>query len=141
MSPPVIRLPNGLAVVDNFDHGDIAVPIALVPKLTSGPGLHRLRVNSNLKVELSSMPPLISVVVPTHARPGLVTRAVRSALAQGLREIEVVVVIDGPDDETPRALDVICDPAQGYRIAAEPRRWRSAQRWHRGSAGRVDGLT
>jgi glycosyltransferase involved in cell wall biosynthesis len=39
--------------------------------------------------------PLVSVVIPTRNRPGLLLRAVRSALEQTLREIEVIVVIDG----------------------------------------------
>jgi glycosyltransferase involved in cell wall biosynthesis len=39
--------------------------------------------------------PLVSVVIPTRNRPTLVLRAVRSALQQTLREIEVIVVIDG----------------------------------------------
>ena len=40
---------------------------------------------------------LVSAVIPTRGRPELLRRAVRSALAQTLREIEVVVVIDGED--------------------------------------------
>jgi glycosyltransferase involved in cell wall biosynthesis len=39
-----------------------------------------------------------------------VTRAVRSALAQTLRDIEVVVVVDGPDESTVAALAEIADP-------------------------------
>jgi glycosyltransferase involved in cell wall biosynthesis len=45
-------------------------------------------------------PPRVSVVIPTRGRPELAERAVRSALAQDLEEIEVVVVVDGPDPET-----------------------------------------
>jgi glycosyltransferase involved in cell wall biosynthesis len=41
--------------------------------------------------------PLISVVIPTRNRPALLLRAVRSALAQTLGEIEVIVVIDSED--------------------------------------------
>ncbi len=53
------------------------------------------------------MPPTpdVSVVVPTRARPELVTRAVRSALAQTVADIEVIVVIDGPDEPTRATLD------------------------------------
>jgi glycosyltransferase involved in cell wall biosynthesis len=54
-------------------------------------------------------PPIVTVVIPTHNRPGLVVRAVVSALAQTLTEIEVVVVIDGPDAETAAALGRIED--------------------------------
>jgi glycosyltransferase involved in cell wall biosynthesis len=47
---------------------------------------------------------IVSAVIPTRDRPELVQRAVRSALAQTLREIEVVVVIDGEDPATSLAL-------------------------------------
>jgi glycosyltransferase involved in cell wall biosynthesis len=43
---------------------------------------------------------LVSVVIPTRGRPELLCRAVRSALAQTLADIEVVVVIDGFDSAT-----------------------------------------
>lgn len=42
-----------------------------------------------------SVNPHVSIVVPTCNRPALVLRAIRSALQQTLREIEVIVVIDG----------------------------------------------
>jgi glycosyltransferase involved in cell wall biosynthesis len=54
--------------------------------------------------------PEVTVVIPTRDRPELVTRAVRSALAQTLDRIEVVVVIDGPDEASRAALAVIGDP-------------------------------
>jgi glycosyltransferase involved in cell wall biosynthesis len=54
--------------------------------------------------------PAVSVVVPTRCRPVLVTRAVHSALAQTVRDIEVIVVMDGPDDATRAALEAIADP-------------------------------
>jgi glycosyltransferase involved in cell wall biosynthesis len=47
----------------------------------------------------------VSVVIPTRRRPALVTRAVHSALAQTLRAIEVIVVIDGRDPATRLALE------------------------------------
>jgi glycosyltransferase involved in cell wall biosynthesis len=53
--------------------------------------------------------PLVSVVIPTRNRPTLVARAVHSALSQSLRRIEVVVVIDGPDNETRERLDAVRD--------------------------------
>jgi glycosyltransferase involved in cell wall biosynthesis len=62
--------------------------------------------------------PLISVVIPTINRPRLVTGAVDSALRQSLHRIEVVVVVDGPDEETRRALRLIDDPR--LRILALP---------------------
>ncbi len=58
------------------------------------------------------MEPLVSVVIPTYCRPLLVKRAVQSALAQTLSQIEVIVVIDGPDEAeaTRVALAAIDDP-------------------------------
>lgn len=54
--------------------------------------------------------PEVSVVIPTLSRPDLVMRAVRSALTQTLDAIEVIVVIDGPDDETRAVLGAVDDP-------------------------------
>jgi glycosyltransferase involved in cell wall biosynthesis len=53
--------------------------------------------------------PLVSAVIPTRNRPELVLRAVRSALRQTYPRIEVVVVIDGPDHPTEKALHSIDD--------------------------------
>jgi glycosyltransferase involved in cell wall biosynthesis len=53
--------------------------------------------------------PQVSVVIPTRNRPELVLRAVGSALAQTLRELEVVVVVDGPDPATRDALAGVGD--------------------------------
>jgi glycosyltransferase involved in cell wall biosynthesis len=44
--------------------------------------------------------PMVTAVIPTCNRPELVTRAVRSALGQTYQQMEVVVVIDGPDAAT-----------------------------------------
>ena len=54
--------------------------------------------------------PIISTIIPTRNRPDLVYRAVESALNQTWQSIEVIVVIDGPDDATVAALDRITDP-------------------------------
>ena len=51
----------------------------------------------------------MSVVVPTADRPQLVVRAVRSALTQTPCDLEVVVVVDGPDPDTTRALSGVGD--------------------------------
>ena len=58
------------------------------------------------------MPPTpdVSVVIPTRNRPTLVLRAVRTVLAQTHQAFEVVVVVDGPDDETAGALRELADP-------------------------------
>ena len=54
--------------------------------------------------------PLVSAVIPTHKRSSMLRRAVQSALSQTYREIEVLVVIDGPDAETTQVLEQINDP-------------------------------
>jgi len=57
--------------------------------------------------------PLVSVVIPTRNRPALLQRAVRSALKQTLREIEVIVVIDGEQGaESANAVALLGD----YRV-------------------------
>ena len=53
--------------------------------------------------------PLVSAIIPTRNRPELAVRAVRSALAQTYTNIEVVVVIDGPDAASQSALAAITD--------------------------------
>jgi glycosyltransferase involved in cell wall biosynthesis len=53
---------------------------------------------------------VVSVVIPTRNRPEIVCRAVRSALDQTFRNLEVIVVIDGPDPATCVALAGIDDP-------------------------------
>src|SRR6267154_2040853 len=68
------------------------------------------------------MPPTpdVTVVIPTLNRPDLVTRAVRSALAQTVDTIEVLVVVDGPDDATRTTLASI--PDARLRVVALPER-------------------
>jgi hypothetical protein len=62
--------------------------------------------------------PLVSVIIPTRHRPHLVQRAVKSALAQTLSAIEVVVIIDGPDPDTVSTLAAITDPR--LRVLPQP---------------------
>jgi glycosyltransferase involved in cell wall biosynthesis len=52
----------------------------------------------------------VSVIIPTCQRPALMLRAVQSALAQSFHEIEVIVVVDGPDRTTEELLSTIDDP-------------------------------
>lgn len=52
---------------------------------------------------------LVSVVIPTRNRPELLLRAVRSALDQTHQNLEVLVVVDGPDVVTRFSLDQIVD--------------------------------
>lgn len=64
--------------------------------------------------------PDVTVVIPTLNRPVLVTRAVRSALDQTLRNLEVVVVVDGPDEATHAALAALGDDR--LRVQEQPER-------------------
>jgi glycosyltransferase involved in cell wall biosynthesis len=52
----------------------------------------------------------VSVVIPTCNRSSLVQRSIASALAQTLTAIEVIVVINGPDEGTENALKDFADP-------------------------------
>lgn len=68
--------------------------------------------------------PQVSVVIPTRARPKLVSRAVQSVLGQTLSSLEIIVVLDGEDPETRNVLREHPDPrlrivlAQGRGQAA-----------------------
>ncbi|MBF0457454.1 MAG: glycosyltransferase family 2 protein [Nitrospirae bacterium] len=52
----------------------------------------------------------VSVVITTIGRSDIVCRAVNSVLSQTFRDIEVIVVIDGPDSATMQVLEQIKDP-------------------------------
>lgn len=53
--------------------------------------------------------PLVSAVIPTFGRPELVRRAVDTVLAQTMRDLEVIVVIDGDDPASRSALSSVRD--------------------------------
>jgi glycosyltransferase involved in cell wall biosynthesis len=59
---------------------------------------------------MPSTPPRVSVIIPTTRRPRLVARAVASVLAQTVADLEVIVVVDGPNPETLEELGRIGDP-------------------------------
>ncbi len=54
--------------------------------------------------------PLVSVVIPTLRRPKLVLRALASVFNQTYEQLEVIVVIDGPDEDTTAVLRTVNDP-------------------------------
>lgn len=74
---------------------------------------------------MSNTNPVVSAVIPTRNRPGLVVRAVRSALNQTFAELEVVVVVDGADPITVAALRQIED--QRLRVIELPESVRGAE--------------
>src|SRR6516225_2796477 len=53
---------------------------------------------------------LVSVVIPTLNRPKLLLRAIDSVLCQTHQEIEVIVVVDRPDQDTLSAVRSVNDP-------------------------------
>lgn len=57
-----------------------------------------------------AMNTLVSAVIPTRNRTQLVSRAVQSALRQTYTNVEVIVVIDGPDPATAEVLNTIKEP-------------------------------
>jgi GT2 family glycosyltransferase len=61
---------------------------------------------------------LVSVVIPTTGRPQTLLRAVHSALAQTHQNLEIVVVVDGPNPETIEATATVRDPR--LRIVKNP---------------------
>lgn len=63
---------------------------------------------------------LVSAVIPTRGRPWLLASAIRSALRQTWRCMEVIVVLDGPDDATEAYLRSIADPRVRTVILPEP---------------------
>jgi glycosyltransferase involved in cell wall biosynthesis len=65
-----------------------------------------------------AMNPLVSAVIPTRNRPNLVCSAVRSALNQSYTDLEVVVVVDGPDSATTQVLGAFHEPR--LRVIALP---------------------
>jgi glycosyltransferase involved in cell wall biosynthesis len=64
--------------------------------------------------------PEVSVVIPTRFRPDLVLRAVTGVLAQTMDDLEVIVVVDGPDEDTVTALAALPDPR--LRVLVQPKK-------------------
>jgi glycosyltransferase involved in cell wall biosynthesis len=58
--------------------------------------------------------PTVSVVMPTHNRAGMLSRAIESVLIQTHSDLELIVVDDGSTDETPAIVAAIADPRIVY---------------------------
>jgi glycosyltransferase involved in cell wall biosynthesis len=59
---------------------------------------------------INSDAPRVSAIIPTRDRPDLLAGAIRSAFRQTWRQLEVIVVVDGPDETTGEYLEAIHDP-------------------------------
>jgi glycosyltransferase involved in cell wall biosynthesis len=57
-----------------------------------------------------SQTPLVSVVIPAYNEADTVPDAIRSALAQSVTDLEVIVIDDGSEDDTAEAARSIADP-------------------------------
>jgi glycosyltransferase involved in cell wall biosynthesis len=60
----------------------------------------------------------VTAVITTHGRPHLVSRALRSVVAQTVPPVEIIVVIDGPDGQTAEAIDALS--IDGLRVVSLP---------------------
>ncbi len=65
---------------------------------------------------------LVSIVIPTYNRAHLVSRAVRSALAQSYAFLEVIVVDDGSQDDTPGVIAGIQEQDSRVKYVRMPAR-------------------
>jgi glycosyltransferase involved in cell wall biosynthesis len=64
--------------------------------------------------------PVVSVVIPTRGRPELLNRAVGTALDQTMPDLEVIVVVDGPDESTAAVCRAIDDPRLMWTVNPVP---------------------
>ncbi len=84
--------------------------------------------------------PLVSVIIPTLGQAKLLLRSVKSALAQTMTDLEVIVMIDRPNPEAMTALAAIAD--KRLRVIAHEdryppmRRAMCARRWRAESGSR-----
>jgi hypothetical protein len=60
--------------------------------------------------------PLVSVVIPSHNYAHFLGEAIQSALDQGYRPIEIIVVDDGSTDDTPAVLGRFAGRVQALRL-------------------------
>ena len=56
---------------------------------------------------------LVSTIIPVHNRPDLLREAVSSVLAQSYRPIEIIIIDDGSDDDTPLVADQLASAHTG----------------------------
>lgn len=68
---------------------------------------------------------LVSVIIPSYNRAAMVAEAVESVLAQTYHNIELIIIDDGSEDETP---DILAPYFSRLRYIAQPRQGPSAAR-------------
>jgi len=67
------------------------------------------------------MPSLVSVIIPTYNRAAVITRAIKSVLAQDHEPLEIIVVDDASADETHRVVGGLRDARIRYIARSENR--------------------
>jgi hypothetical protein len=65
------------------------------------------------------MPPLVSVIIPSRNYAQFLPEAIDSVFAQGIEDVEVIVVDDGSTDDTPSVLRTIRIPGLGNPAARQ----------------------
>ena len=58
--------------------------------------------------------PKISVILPTFNRAHLLERSINSVLAQTYKNLELIIIDDASEDETPQLVNNISDPRVEY---------------------------
>lgn len=71
--------------------------------------------------QIGAREPLVSVVIPTRHRAALLGQCLESILAQTIADIEVIVVVDGPDWATIELLSKLDDCRVRYLVHSESR--------------------
>lgn len=70
-----------------------------------------------------SLPPLVSVIIPTYNRSRYIAEAIRSVQAQTYQDVQIIVADDGSTDNTP---DVVLAFGQGVTYLQLPHRGQAA---------------
>jgi glycosyltransferase involved in cell wall biosynthesis len=85
------------------------------------PGAHVRRVQYTPEEEARFRDCLASVITPVNQRPGFIGRAIESVQAQTVRQVEMIVVVNGgPDDPTAAEVRRYLPGGDRYRPTAPP---------------------
>lgn len=77
------------------------------------PGIHSPRLSKK------HMHTLVSVIIPTYNRASVVTRAIKSVMAQDYEPVEIIVVDDASGDDTQRVVESLGDARIRYLVRSE----------------------
>ncbi|WP_152691043.1 glycosyltransferase [Jiangella alkaliphila] len=101
---------------------DVGHGTRLSEQLDTAAELDWITRTSRLPLPSGEDGPLVSVVIAVRNRPAQIRAAVASVLRQSLRDLELIVVDDGSDDETPDVLRELA--GRDYRVRVLARPWR-----------------